>query len=125
MHRLKLALMGLGMIGMVSTAWSQTLPKAFQQTGAKVTLLEFSAPWCLSCQKLQPEVKALEKQLGTKLHVQYLNIEKPETQRYIDLYKIESAPTFILYNAQGKLTQRIDHDITPMELRKLINKAIK
>jgi thiol-disulfide isomerase/thioredoxin len=101
-------------------ALAQPLPKEFAKSQAQVTMVEFSAPWCLSCKKLKPDLEVLQKELGSKLVVHHLNIEKPETEKYINLYKIESAPTFILYNAQGKEVQRIERDITPVELRSLI-----
>jgi thioredoxin 1 len=126
-HALFLALL----CGALSTplAFSmQTLPKAFQKgkTAAaipKTTLVEFSAPWCASCVKLKPELANLQKKYGTKLNVIHLNIEEDKTQPYIESFKIETAPTFFLYNNQYKLTKRIDGDISPAQLRELITKA--
>lgn len=115
-------------VALVPSAWAQqALPKEFQNMRAKpkVTMLEFSAPWCLSCKKLKPELEALQKEMGAKLQVYHLNIEQPETEKYINMYKIESAPTFILYDAQGKQLERIERDITGTELRSLIKSATK
>lgn len=109
----------------IQLVFAQAIPKEFVNSKAKVTMLEFSAPWCLSCKKLKPEVEALHKELGDKLVIHHLNIEKPETEKYINLYKIESAPTFIMYDAKGKQIQRIERDITPQELRSLIKAAAK
>jgi thiol-disulfide isomerase/thioredoxin len=117
---------GLIMLGNASfsnLANAQALPKEFVKPAAKITLLEFSAPWCLSCKKIKPEMDKIQKELGSKLTVYHLNVEEPKTEKYINLYKIDSAPSFILYNAKGKLVQRIDRDITGPELRKLILSA--
>ncbi|MBY0405479.1 MAG: thioredoxin fold domain-containing protein [Cyanobacteria bacterium] len=118
-------LLGGVLLGQMAAGWATELPKELANAKANVTLLEFSAPWCLSCKKLKPEVEALQKELGPKLMIHHLNIEKPETQKYIELYKIESAPTFVLYDSKGKQLQRIEKDITPLELRTLIKTAAK
>lgn len=122
---IRLALIVGLVLGMPLAGWAQALPKEFSKAAAKVTVLEFSAPWCLSCKKLKPEVDKLQKEMGNKLVVHHLNVEKPETERYINLYKIDTAPSFIVYNGQGKLVQRVDKEITPEELRQLIKKAMQ
>jgi thiol-disulfide isomerase/thioredoxin len=116
------ALMLLGKFSL-NLSYAQALPKEFVKPSAKITLLEFSAPWCLSCKKIKPEMDKIQKELGNKLTVYHLNVEEPKTEKYINLYKIDSAPSFILYNSKGKLVQRIDRDITGPELRKLILSA--
>lgn len=102
--------------------WAQPLPKEYQNLRTKphLTLIEFSAPWCLSCKKLKPTLAELEEKLGTQLQVVRLNVEKPENAKYINRYRIESAPTFILFNGQGELIQRVETDLEPEELRQLI-----
>jgi thioredoxin 1 len=102
-----------------------SLPKEFKRStpGLKVTLLEFSAPWCASCVKLKPAVDKLEKEIGSRLNVVDLNITKPETQKYIEMYNLTSVPAYFLYDAAGKPIERIEREITPEELRSLVMKA--
>ncbi len=103
------------------------LPQEFRvkQPGLKVTVLEFSAPWCSSCRKLKPYVKVLKKETGDKMHLVDLNVEDPGTQKYIDKYGLATIPAYILYNAQGKPLQKVEREITPEELRSLVMDAIK
>lgn len=102
------------------------LPKELQSKShqEKLSVVEFSAPWCSSCIKLKPTVQSLRKELGNKLHFVPLNIEKPETQKYIDLYNLASAPTYILYSRKGEALERIERDLTPQELKSIVYKAV-
>jgi len=123
---LKKFLLTLSLLSLPLSAWAQQLPKEFLtvKNPPKITLLEFSAPWCLSCQKIKPTVEKLEKDLGTKLKVVYLNVDKPETKKYLSLYKIDSAPTFILFNAKGQQVKRVDDELTSEQFQKLIQTAV-
>jgi thiol-disulfide isomerase/thioredoxin len=123
---LKKFILTLSLILLPLSVWAQQLPKEFltAKNPPKVTLLEFSAPWCLSCQKIKPTVEKLEKDLGSKLKVVYLNVDKPETQKYLSLYKIDSAPTFILFNAKGQQVKRVDEELTSEQFQKLIQTSV-
>lgn len=105
----------------------QTLPKEFQDNAktARVTLIEFSTPYCASCKKLAPELKSLQKKYGSKLLVHLLNPELETMQKYVETFKVDTTPTFFLYNAHNKLIKRMNGDITPSQLRTLITKAAK
>ena len=92
---------------------------------AKLVILEFSTPWCASCQKLKPTVSSLEKQYGKNLAVLNVNLDLPENQRYAETFAIESAPTFVLYGKNREWKQRIDRDITPAELETLVAKQLE
>jgi thiol-disulfide isomerase/thioredoxin len=115
-------LLGACLLVFPLTGWTQPLPKEYQNLRTKphLTLIEFSAPWCLSCKKLKPTLTELEERLGTQLQVVRINVEKPENAKYINRYRIDSAPTFILFNAQGELLQRVETDLEPEDLRQLI-----
>ncbi|MBY0451008.1 MAG: thioredoxin family protein [Cyanobacteria bacterium] len=91
---------------------------------AKLVILEFSTPWCASCQKLKPTVSSLEKRYGKHLAVLNVNLDLPENQRYAEKFAIESAPTFVFYGKNREWKERIDRDITPAELEGLVAKQL-
>lgn len=89
---------------------------------AKVVILEFSTPWCASCQTLKPTVTSLEKRYGKNLAVLNLNLDLPENQRYAEKFAIESTPTFVLYGKNREWKARIEHDITPTKLESAVSR---
>jgi protein disulfide-isomerase A6 len=94
------------------------------QPSVKVTLLEFSAPWCVSCQLLKPELKKLQSEMGPSLRIVDLNIEQPANQPYVKRYEILSTPTILLFNRSGKALQKLENDFTAKELRQLVLKQL-
>jgi thiol-disulfide isomerase/thioredoxin len=121
-----IVIMTLALAGFILSALAVDLPNAFvSNKSPKVTMLEFSTPWCLSCIKMKPHVEKLEKEMGAKLHVVYINMDKPESQKYVSQFKIESAPAFILFNSKGKQIYRIEREIAFPELKALITKAMQ
>lgn len=124
---LALSLLTLSFMVLASQAsWAQALPQELIPKAAKnaqVTILEFSAPWCLSCKKLKPTVEALQKKMGAKLAVVHLNVDKPESEKYINQFAISSAPTFVVYDRHDKLVEKIERDITPTELEALVTRV--
>jgi thiol-disulfide isomerase/thioredoxin len=86
----------------------------------KLTMLEFSAGWCVSCQLLKPEVKKLETEAGPALRVINLDIDQPASQPYVKAYRVLATPTIILFDAAGKPVQRLESDLKPGELRSIV-----
>ena len=125
MKNLLIPLLTLSMISSLSAMALQTLPQEFQDKNktAKVTLIEFSTPYCASCKKLRPELESLQKKYGAKLLVHHLNAEQEASQKHVDAFKVDTAPTFFIYNAKNRLLKRVNGDITPSQLRTIITQA--
>lgn len=59
-----------------------------------VLLLDFYAPWCGPCKKLEPTVQALVQQYGKKLRVIKLNVDEVEDV-LMTHFQVKAVPTFI------------------------------
>lgn len=126
-HRIHVVLLTLYLISTSLADAASSLPKEFRKgkTAAKVTMLEFSAPWCASCKKLKPELTKLQKKFGANLVVHHINLESEAGEKQAESFGVDSIPTFFLYNKQYQLIQKIEKDITPEQLRSLITQAEK
>lgn len=61
----------------------------------KVVLVDFSAEWCGPCQTLSPILKDVKEQLGDRLSV--LKIDVDRNQALARNFAIQGVPTMILY----------------------------
>jgi thioredoxin 1 len=109
-----------------SAATIPPLPDAYKvnNTQAKVTLLEFSAPWCVTCQMLKPSVKKLTQESGKALNLVELNIDDDKNKSIIKRYGIIATPTFVLFNAKGQGLQRLESEVSASELKSSVSKAL-
>lgn len=71
----------------------QTLIAAAMQQGV-VLALDFYAPWCQPCKKLEPTVQALQQQHGKKLRFVKLNVDDAEDV-LMQHFEVKAVPTFI------------------------------
>lgn len=107
------------------------LPTAFRSTAQhngtsnkRITLLEFSAPWCGACKDIEPGVKAAQSQFRDSLQVVNIDVSKAENARYIKAFHVEGTPTFIIYDRHGKALEKIDQDISASELMTKLKSAL-
>ncbi len=71
---------------------------------SKLSLIEFWAPWCSSCKKLEPVLKNLEETFPDDLILTQINIDdKPELADQNNIYSI---PTVII-TSEGEEIDRI------------------
>ena len=67
---------------------------ASAMTEGVVLLLDFYAPWCGPCKKLEPTVAALVQQYKNKLRVVKLNVDDVEGV-LMTHFQVKAVPTFI------------------------------
>lgn len=65
----------------------------------KTVLVDFVAPWCPPCKKMEPVLEKLEKDHGSKFTL--LKIDGGSQTQLCNALQIDAFPTFILYK-QGK-----------------------
>ena len=88
---------------------------------APVVLVEFYATWCPHCQKMMPIVEDIKALLADDLKVLQFDIDKNED--LADQLKVQSLPTFLLYD-DGKEVMRETGEMPAEVLLQKIQAAI-
>lgn len=83
--------------------------------GHPVVLVDFGAPWCPPCRKMEPVLSNLEKEAGEKIRIVRINAD--EANQLMKDLEVETLPTFIIYN-NGKETWRKKGTVPLEELKK-------
>lgn len=79
-----------------------------------LVLVDFTAEWCGPCKMLKPVIDELKSDLGEKLMILKLDVDKnPEASA---AYNIQGVPTLILFK-KGKLVWR-NSGLLPLNLLK-------
>lgn len=69
------------------------------------TVIDFNATWCPPCQQIKPVFESLEKEYSGR--VNFKSIDVDENPEMAGRYNIESIPTFIFLNSEGKEINRL------------------
>lgn len=108
-QKLSLALILLAFIQLTSfaqnTAKGVTQNRATEQKKAtkyKVTFIELGSVRCIPCQKMQPVMKSIEAKYGKDVKVIFHDVWTPEGQPFAKQYGIESIPTQVFLDENGK-----------------------
>ena len=68
----------------------------------KVTFVELGSVRCIPCQKMQPVMKSIEEKYAGQVKVVFHDVWTPEGQPYAKKYGIESIPTQVFLDENGK-----------------------
>ena len=82
-----------------------------------LVLVDFSATWCGPCQQLAPILKGLAKEVGTKVRIVKIDVDK--NQGIATKMHVRGVPTMILYK-NGTQVWRQSGVVPQNELVKLI-----
>ena len=63
--------------------------------GAGTVLVEFMAPWCVYCRRIEPALEKLSQELGSSLEIYQVDIDREPLLAHKEM--IEVVPTFVLY----------------------------
>lgn len=69
------------------------------------TLVEFSASWCIPCQREKSVLEQLARQYAGRLKIGNLNVD--QNPRAASKHRITGVPTFILFNSGKPMNQRV------------------
>jgi thiol:disulfide interchange protein len=116
------ALIGLlASISMVVRAETPALPAELkQQANGKMVLLDFYSAFCGTCRMMEPYVRALETKTAHDVRFERIDLSDAGNEKYLDLYKIQGTPTYVLFDAQGAPIYRMQELITPLLLEKQV-----
>jgi len=99
---------------------AQTFAK---NTGKKLILMDFTATWCGPCKQMEkkvftkPEVFNL---INSKFSAVKMDVDTPEGKELSTKYSVDSVPTMIIMDTNGKVIKRIEGFHTEKELIKEI-----
>ncbi len=68
----------------------------------KVTFIELGSVRCIPCQKMQPVMKSIEKKYGKQVKVVFHDVWTTEGKPFAAQYGIESIPTQVFLDENGK-----------------------
>lgn len=84
---------------------------------AKVTLIDFWAPWCGPCKIMDPIIDELEKELGDKLEIQRINVDEDPAKS--SQFGVMGIPTYVIMKDGKEVSRKVG--VTPKaELKKLL-----
>ena len=72
------------------------------ETKYKVTFIELGSVRCIPCQKMQPVMKSIEAKYGKEVKVIFYDVWTPEGKPFAVQYGIESIPTQVFLDENGK-----------------------
>ncbi|MFT4030904.1 MAG: thioredoxin family protein [Siphonobacter sp.] len=85
-------------------------------------LIEFYTDWCEPCRKMDPHLNALKDEFGDDLEILKIDADKNKTlKKYL---KIQSIPTFILYQ-RGQQLWRQAGGLPAEKLYQIIREKIR
>jgi thioredoxin len=84
-------------------------------------LVDFFATWCQPCKQMEPELRALETELGDKARIVKVDIDK--SQRLAQMLRIQSVPTYVVF-FQGRPVGAERGVVPRARLRELIEPCL-
>jgi thioredoxin 1 len=87
----------------------------------KVTFIELGSVRCIPCQKMQAVMKSIEKKYSNQVKVVFHDVWTPEGKPFAVQYGIESIPTQVFLDENGKEFSRHVGYFAEEELVKVLN----
>lgn len=81
----------------------------------KPTIIDFSAVWCGPCKMMKPIFEQLASEYGDKIN--FVSIDIDENPDIANKYQIQSIPTFVFLDEDGREANRINGAVPESELR--------
>lgn len=86
----------------LTTAHSQNAAQNKEAVKYKVTFIELGSVRCIPCQKMQGVMKSIEKKYGRQVKVVFHDVWTPEGKPFGEKYGIETIPTQVFLDENGK-----------------------
>jgi thiol-disulfide isomerase/thioredoxin len=71
-------------------------------SNGKPSMVEFYADWCTVCQKMVPDIAALEEQYTDKVNFVMLNVDNTKWLPEMLKYRVDGIPHFVFLNKAGE-----------------------
>jgi thiol-disulfide isomerase/thioredoxin len=79
-----------------------SIPLEVAVSNGKPSLVEFYANWCTVCQKMAPDIAALEEQYGDKVNFVMLNVDNTKWLPEMLKYRVDGIPHFVFLGKEGE-----------------------
>lgn len=66
------------------------------------TFLEFGAVGCVPCKKMEKEMETIRKEFAGKVNVRFINLSKKWNRAWAEHFEIQTIPTQVILDSQGK-----------------------
>lgn len=83
------------------------------------TFLEFGAIGCAPCKKMEKEMETIRRDFEGKVNVRFINLSKKWNKDWADYFEIQTIPTQVILDSQGKEIYRHVGYIPADELKKV------
>ena len=84
----------------IKTATTKAMKK--DEIKYKVTFIELGSVRCIPCQKMQPVMKSIETKYGKEVKVIFHDVWTSEGKPFATIFNIESIPTQVFLDENGK-----------------------
>ncbi|MDP4183824.1 MAG: thioredoxin family protein [Bacteroidota bacterium] len=89
-------------------------------TNYKATFIELGSVRCIPCQKMIPVMKSIETKYGDRVKVEFHDVWTPEGRPFANIFGIQSIPTQIFLDENGKEFFRHEGYFSEEELVKVL-----
>ncbi|OKH54589.1 thiol:disulfide interchange protein [Calothrix sp. HK-06] len=86
----------------LTTLGEQSTPLDVALSNGKPSMVEFYANWCTVCQKMAPDIAALEKEYAGKLNFVMLNVDNTKWLPEMLRYRVDGIPHFVFLDKNGE-----------------------
>jgi thioredoxin 1 len=103
LKEMRTILISLMMLFVVSqSSFAQSDKTDSSEKKAKVTFIEFGSVRCIPCQKMEVVLESIRKEFPEDVKVVFHDVWTETGKPYAEKYKVESIPTQIFLDADGK-----------------------
>lgn len=86
----------------LTTLGEESTPLDVALSNGKPSMVEFYANWCTVCQKMAPDIAALEKEYAGKLNFVMLNVDNTKWLPEMLRYRVDGIPHFVFLDKNGE-----------------------
>lgn len=88
-------------------------------SGKTPVLIDFFATWCGPCKAIHPVLEKLKKEVGERLHVLKVDIDKSANRVFTEQHQVLAVPTLVLYK-DGMIVWRQSGALSLSQLEEIV-----